>query len=106
MTELEQAYLKNDFSFQTGLSVRVELIYSDVVIFPALQSFNTNILEAIAYWIKDRFTEADKFSHVLPKLTMVPCGQTRYEMGVRLSQTQAVKMLNKINQQHMEAATK
>jgi hypothetical protein len=63
-------------------------------------------LKSITFWIEDRFTEEGKFSHTLPKLTMIPCGQTRYEMGVRLSQTQAVKMLKKINQQHMESATK
>ena len=95
MTEQEQADLSYNFSFQTGLKVEVELLFSDVVIIPELQAFDVLHLRAIEYWITNRFMEVNRNSHQLPKLCMIPQGQTRYAMGVRLSQTQAVKMLNK-----------
>lgn len=101
MTDQEQHDLKYDFSFQTGLKVTVELMYGDVVILPALQAFNAQTLKAITYWIEDRFQDENLFASNLPKVMMIPQGQTRYEMGVRLSQTQAVKMLKKRQQAHL-----
>jgi len=93
MTEQEQQQLRSNFTFQTGLKASVELLYSDVVILPEQQAFDVLHLRTIEYWITDRFTEVNRGSHQLPKLQMIPQGQSRYEIGIRLSQTQAVKML-------------
>ena len=95
MTEQEQHNLLQDFIFQTGLKAEINLIYSDVAIIPELQKFNVLSLRAIEHWITDRFTEEGLYSHQLPTLSMIPIRQ-HHEMGIRLSQTQAVNAM-KIN---------
>ena len=95
MNEKEQHQLKTAFSYRTGMQCTIELIYSDVVIIPGLQALDLNCVKAIGYWIEDMFTVegADTYEYIMPKLTLIPQGQTRYEMGVRVSQTLAVRMM-------------
>lgn len=95
MTPTELNNLLQDFTYQTGLKAEIDLCYSDVVILPIIQKFNVLNLRAIEGWISDRFTEEGTYAEQLPTLTMIPVMQ-HYEMGIRLSQTQAVKTM-KIN---------
>jgi hypothetical protein len=94
MNQKELDNLLRDFTYQTGLKADIDLLFTDVVITPILQKFNVLNLRAIEGWITDRFYIEGQYAERLPTLTMIPMGQSRYEMGIRLSQTQAVKMMN------------